>query len=81
MNIEGVRIALGTGLALLVPQAIAGAYYFTVLERYDPYIVSNIAGPLLGYDPGTALFYPAFYAAIALTIALGGPRPYTPSTP
>ncbi|WP_243676241.1 hypothetical protein [Vulcanisaeta distributa] len=48
-----------------------GAYYFTVLERYDPYIVSNIAGPLLGYDPGTALFYPAFYTAIALTIALG----------
>lgn len=42
-----------------------------MLERYDPYIVSAIAGPLLGYDPGTALFYPAFYAAIALTIALG----------
>ncbi|MGC8607496.1 MAG: cytochrome ubiquinol oxidase subunit I [Vulcanisaeta sp.] len=71
MNPKGVRIALGTGLALLVPQAIAGAYYFTVLERYDPYIASNIAGPLLGYDPSSVMFYPAFYAAVALTIALG----------
>ena len=70
LNIRGLRITLGTGLLLLVPQAIAGAYYFTVLKRYDPYIVSNIAGPLLGYDPGTSLFYPAFYAAITLTIVL-----------
>ncbi|BDR92079.1 cytochrome ubiquinol oxidase subunit I [Vulcanisaeta souniana] len=76
MNINGMRIALGTGLVLLVPQAIAGAYYFTVLGRYDPYIVSNIAGPLLGYDPGTALFYPAFYTAITLTIALGATALY-----
>ena len=70
LNIRGIRIALGTGLLLLVPQAIAGAYYFTVLQRYDPYIARNIAGPLLGYDPTTALFYPAFYTAIALTVAL-----------
>ncbi|WP_243669479.1 cytochrome ubiquinol oxidase subunit I [Vulcanisaeta sp. JCM 16161] len=76
LDIRSVRIALGTGLVLLVPQAIAGAYYFTVLERYDPYIASNIAGPLLGYDPSTAMFYPAFYAAIALTIALGAAALY-----
>ncbi|ADY01714.1 cytochrome oxidase,subunit I (cydA-1) [Vulcanisaeta moutnovskia 768-28] len=71
LSIKGISIALGTGLILLVPQAIAGAYYFTVLGRYDPYIASNIAGPLLGYDPSSVMFYPAFYAAVALTIALG----------
>lgn len=57
LNIRGIKIALGTGLLLLVPQAIAGAYYYTVLQRYDPYIARNIAGPLLGYDPTTAMFY------------------------
>ena len=76
LNIRGIKIALGTGLLLLVPQAIAGAYYFTVLQRYDPYIARNIAGPLLGYDPTTTMFYPAFYTAIALTIALATTATY-----
>jgi len=70
-GLEGIKMSLGVGLALLVPQAVAGGYYFAVLERYDPYIAANIAGPLLGYDPPSALFYPAFYAALALVVALG----------
>ncbi|WP_069806637.1 cytochrome ubiquinol oxidase subunit I [Vulcanisaeta thermophila] len=70
LNINAVKYALGIGVMLLIPQAIAGAYYYVTLGRYDPYIVSAISGPLLGYKPSTVLFYPAFYAAIALTVAL-----------
>ena len=70
-SIDGVKISLGTGLALLMPQAVAGGWYFVTLERYAPYIAANVGGPLLGYDPPSGLFYPAFYAAITLAIALG----------
>ncbi len=70
-KLEGVKMSLGVGLALLVPQAIAGGYYFVTLEKYAPYVAANIAGPLLGFDSPSDLFYPAFYAAIALTAALG----------
>ncbi|MGC8973765.1 MAG: cytochrome ubiquinol oxidase subunit I [Thermoproteus sp.] len=70
-DLYGVRLSLGVGLALLAPQAAAGGYYFAVLAKYDPYIAANIAGPLLGYDPPSGLFYPAFYTAVALAVALG----------
>lgn len=70
MDVRGVRIALSTGMALLIPQSIAGAYYYVVLAGYDPYIVNNIAGPLLGGKPSLGFVYPLFYTAIVLVVAL-----------
>ncbi|MGC9130029.1 MAG: cytochrome ubiquinol oxidase subunit I [Pyrobaculum sp.] len=75
-DLYGVRLTLGVGLGLLAPQAAAGVYYYTVLGKYVPYVAANVGGPLLGYSPPTALFYPAFYTAVALSGALGAVAAY-----
>ncbi|MGC8543385.1 MAG: cytochrome ubiquinol oxidase subunit I [Vulcanisaeta sp.] len=70
LDVRGIRISLSVGVALLVPQAIAGAYYYVTLTEFDPYIANNISGPLLGARPELSFIYPLFYVAIILVAVL-----------
>ncbi len=76
LDVRGVRISLGTGLAMLPAQAAAGGYYYAVLVKYSPYVAGNVGGPLLGYADGNPMVYPAFYSGVALAAVLGAVAAY-----